>query len=97
MSQLKCEAQISPFFSFFLSHICNRNYFGLFKLILFCAIPSNVCVGDVVMPNRQNNPLLWEDHCLGFTCGCGDVLEMESFNLKHAPSRTGEITLIVGI
>lgn len=68
------------FFFFFPTH---ATPIVLVYLNLFCSVPPNVCVGDVVMPNRQNNPLLWEDHGLGFTSGCGDVLEMDSFNLQH--------------
>lgn len=75
---------------FFLSQVCSLNRFGLFKFILFCAVTANVYVDDVVMPNWLNNPLLWDDHGMGFTCACGDVLDDESFNLKYIPSTTRE-------
>lgn len=82
------------FFFFCLFQICSFNLIGLLKFVL-CHY-SNVYVDDVVMPNWLNNPLLWDDPNMGFTCACGD-LDGESFNLKYLPSSMRETTLIVGI
>ena len=82
---------------FCLSQICSLNHFGLFKFILFCALTSDAYVNGVVVPNWLNNPLLWDDRCMGFYMGLWWVLGDGSFNLKYVPSVMSETTLIVGI
>lgn len=48
-------------------------YFSLFCSVLLLQMFVDV----VVKPDWLNNPLLRDDHCMGFTCSCGDVLDDE--------------------